>query len=194
MTESAMNIRIEKVNIEDAPELLSIYAPYVRDTAVSFECEVPSLTEFEERIRSISSVFPYIKAVSDGRIVGYAYATKFRMRKAYDRSVEVTVYVRSDYKQNGIGRLLYTELERILADIGILNMNAWIASAENEDERLTDSSRIFHKKMGFSVVGTFHNSGYKFGKWYDMTCMEKLIGEHKAEPEPVEFGCWEKFI
>ena len=77
-------MEILPVTAEDAKELLAIYAPYVRDTAVSFEYEVPSLTEFQQRILSISSALPYIKAVEKGEILGYAYAGKFKNRKAYD--------------------------------------------------------------------------------------------------------------
>lgn len=186
-----MDIRIEKATVKDASEILAIYAPYVTETAVTYECEVPTLTEFENRIRNISSLFPYIKAVSDGRIVGYAYATKFRERKAYERNVEVTVYVHRDFKRAGIGSLLYSELERILKEMGILNMNAWIASTAKADEHLNGDSIAFHNKFGFTEVGTFRNSGYKFGKWYDMTCMEKLIGEHNENPAEVRFGKWE---
>lgn len=185
-----MNIKIEKVTVEDADEILAIYAPYVTDTAITYECEVPSLSEFKNRIQNISSLFPYIKAISDGRIVGYAYATKFRERKAYERNVEVTVYVHRDFKRAGIGSLLYSELERILRDMGILNMNAWIASTTRDDEHLSGDSIAFHTKIGFSKVGTFRNSGYKFGKWYDMTCMEKLIGNHSENPAEVHFGNW----
>lgn len=92
-------INIEPVKIEDAEELLSIYAPYVRDTAVSFEYDVPSLSEFQNRIRNISSILPYIKAVEKNEILGYAYVNKFKSRKAYDWSVEVTIYVRKDSRR-----------------------------------------------------------------------------------------------
>ena len=90
---------VEKVDIGDAKKLLEIYAPYVEKTAISFEYEVPSVEEFEERIRNISSKFPYIKVVEDGEILGYAYATSFKGRRAYDWSVETTVYVREDVKR-----------------------------------------------------------------------------------------------
>lgn len=103
-------MEIMPVKMEDAEELLSIYAPYVRDTAISFEYEVPSLSEFQDRIRKISSAFPYIKAVEAGEILEYAYASKFKNRKAYDWSVEVTVYVRKDSRRSGVGKLLYHAL------------------------------------------------------------------------------------
>ena len=181
---------IEKVTIEDAEELLAVYEPYVRDTAVSFEYVVPSVEEFADRILQISAKYPYIKAVEDGKILGYAYANTFKGRKAYDWSVETTVYVRMDEKRNGIGRRLYECLEQSLRKMGVLNMNACIASAKVVDEFLTNDSMYFHSRMGFTEVGRFHNSGYKFGRWYDMIWMEKLIGSHDAYPGEVCFGEW----
>ncbi|MGN0641880.1 MAG: GNAT family N-acetyltransferase [Huintestinicola sp.] len=183
-------MKIERVNMSDAEELLSIYAPYVSDTAVSFEYEVPSLSEFQERIHNISSLFPYIKATENNTIFGYAYASSFKFRKAYDWSVEVTVYVRNDSKRSGIGSALYCVLENSLKDMGVLNMNACIAIPKGEDKYLNNDSFNFHRKMGFVTVGTFHDSGYKFNRWYDMIWMEKMIGEHKECQGPVKFGEW----
>lgn len=183
-------MKIERVSVEDAEELLSIYAPYVRDTAISFEYEVPSLSEFQNRIQSISSDLPYIKAVEEDKILGYAYAGRFKNRKAYDWSVEVTVYVRKDSRRSGVGKLLYLALEDSLKRIGVLNMNACIAVPRENDEHLNCDSYYFHKKMGFSLVGTFHNSGYKFNTWYDMIWMEKLIGKHQKAQENVRYGEW----
>lgn len=183
-------MKIEKVNIEDAKELLEIYAPYVRETAISFEYDVPSLSEFQDRIRRISSYLPYIKAVEKNEILGYAYASKFKERKAYDWSVESTIYVRKDARRSGVGRLLYSTLEKSLKNMGILNMNACIAYARENDEHLNNDSYYFHEKMGFHLVGTFHNSGYKFHTWYDMIWMEKMIGNHTKDQKNVTYGNW----
>lgn len=185
-----MGMNIERVGIEDAEELLAIYAPYVRDTAVSFEYDVPSPADFRERIQNISGLLPYIKAVREGEILGYAYAAKFKNRRAYDWSVEVTIYVKKEVRRLGAGRLLYDALENSLRQIGILNMNACIAVPGEEDEHLSMDSYNFHKKMGFSLVGTFHNSGYKFDTWYDMIWMEKIIGEHGRGQGNVRYGEW----
>jgi phosphinothricin acetyltransferase len=81
-------------------------------------------------------------------------------------------------RQRGVGRALYEALEKELIDIGILNMNACIAYISAPDRYLNNDSMYFHREMGFELVGTFHKCGYKFGKWYDMIWMEKLIGEH----------------
>jgi len=181
-------MRIEKVTIEDAAELLSIYEPYVRNTAITFEYDVPALEEFRSRIANILSKYPYIKAVEDGEIVGYAYANAFKDRKAYDWAVETTIYVKQGRHRRGIGKSLYSQLEKSLKSMGILNMNACIAVPVKEDTHLTDVSYHFHKKMGFALVGRFHNIGYKFNTWYDMVWMEKMIGEHRIFPSEVQFG------
>ena len=182
---------IEKVTIEDAEKLLEIYTPYVKDTAVSFEIVPPSTEEFRERIKTISAKFPYIKAVENGEILGYAYAGTFRTRAAYNRNVETTIYLRKDARRKGIGRALYTALEDSLRKMGILNLNACITSPRGEDPYLTADSIKFHEKMGYSLVGVFHDSGYKFNRWYDMLWMEKMLGEHTENPKEVTFGKWD---
>lgn len=182
-------MKIEMVSPTDAAELLEIYAPYVKETAISFEYDVPSVEEFKDRIENISAKYPYIKALDDeNKIIGYAYAGSFKTRKAYDWSVETTVYVRKDCRRGGVGRKLYQALEGMLKEMGILNMNACIAVPKKDDLHLTKDSLLFHEKMGFSIVGTFHNCGYKFHTWYDMVWMEKMIGEHVENQPVVKFG------
>jgi phosphinothricin acetyltransferase len=183
-------MEIEQVTEKDAEGLRDIYDFYVRNTAVSFEYDTPSLEKFSERIRRISGRYPYIKAVDNGEIIGYAYADVFKSREAYDWSVESTIYVKAEYRHAGVGRLLYEALERSLTDMGILNMNACIAYALEEDEYLNNDSMHFHQKMGFNLVGTFHKCGYKFGRWYDMIWMEKIIGQHSSVQANVKFGDW----
>lgn len=92
-------------------------------------------------------ILPYIKAVEAGEILGYAYAGNFKNRKAYDWSVEVTVYVREDSRRAGIGRQLYHALEASLKRIGILNMNACIALPKEDDNHLSNDSYIFMKNL-----------------------------------------------
>ncbi|MCF0131736.1 MAG: N-acetyltransferase family protein [Pseudobutyrivibrio sp.] len=182
-------MRIEKVQVEDAAKLLEIYGYYVANTAISFEYEIPTLEEFQNRIKTISEKYPYIMAVDeDGTILGYAYATAFKGRRAYDWSVESTIYIRKESRRLGLGRILYTTLEQQLTDMGILNMNACIALPKGEDPHLTDDSIRFHKNLGFIEVGVFHDSGFKFNTWYDMIWMEKMLGSHSDEPQPVSFG------
>ena len=167
----------------DAGRLLEIYAYYVENTAVTFEYDVPSAEEFRGRIENTLKKYPYLCAEKDGRVIGYAYAGPFQMRAAYQWSAETTVYVDRDAKRQGIGKRLYTELEAALRAMGILNMYACIASTRKEDEYLTCDSAVFHENMGFILCGTFRSCGCKFGRWYDMIWMEKMIGEHTERPE-----------
>ena len=165
---------------EDAGRLLEIYGYYVRDTAVTFEYDVPSLTEFKDRIAATLEKYPYLVLEEDGIILGYAYAGVFKDRAAYSRSCETTVYVERGSRGGGRGRALYEALEQALRERGILNMYACIGDPVEEDEYLTRDSERFHQRMGFSKVGTFHRCGFKFGRWYNMIWMEKIIGEHSG--------------
>ncbi len=182
-------IIIRKASPDDAEELLGIYAPYVKQTAISFEYEVPSVEEFRGRISNTLKRYPYFVAECDGNIVGYTYAGAFQSRAAYDWSVETTVYIKQEERRKGIGRKLYAALEKALKRQGISNMNACIAVPEGKDEHLTKDSPAFHEQMGFQMVGTFHKCGYKFNNWYDMVWMEKMIGEHVSnQPHVIPFG------
>lgn len=96
---------------QDAEALLQIYAPYVKNTAITFEYDVPSVEEFAGRISKVLQKYPYLVAEVNGEPVGYAYAGPFKERAAYDWAVETTVYVRENMKKSGIGRALYTALE-----------------------------------------------------------------------------------
>ncbi len=184
------NITIRRVTENDAEALLEIYAPYVISTAISFETKAPSSEEFRNRIKTISERYPYIAAEENGKIVGYAYAGPFKTRRAYDWSVETTIYIKESEKGKGIGRKLYEALEEALKSMGIINMNACIAFPQGEDEHLTKDSPKFHEVLGFELVGRFHSCAYKFGKWYDMIWMEKAIGQHSEVPDNVAFGSW----
>ncbi len=181
------NIIIRAVSPTDAKDLSEIYAYYVEKTAVTFEYDSPSPAEFEKRIESITARYPYIVAEVDGVILGYAYAGVFKDRAAYDHCVEVTVYLAPDARGRGIGKALYAELEKLLGEMGILNLYACIAVTDTEDEYLTNQSERFHAVLGYREVGRFRLSGRKFDHWYDMIWMEKFIGKHGDNPAPVNF-------
>lgn len=169
-------IEIRDVTCDDAERLLEIYSYYVRNTAVSFEYDLPSPEEFKERISRITKKYPYICLLSDGKIMGYAYAGIFHEREAYKHSVELCVYVDLEERRSGFGRALYRALEEKLKERGIKNLYACIAVPQkDEDEYLTFDSVKFHTKMGFETVGHFHKCGTKFNRWYDMVYMEKII-------------------
>ncbi|MBR0596431.1 GNAT family N-acetyltransferase [Sinanaerobacter chloroacetimidivorans] len=176
------NINIRFAKPEDVAALVDIYRPYVLDTAITFEYEVPSTEEFWRRMNAIQRKYPYIVAECCGEIVGYAYVGSFVGRAAYDWSVETTIYLKQDKRKQGVGRKLYEAMECILKEMHIINLNACIGYPETDDEYLTKNSVEFHRHIGYSLVGEFHKCGYKFGRWYNMVWMEKMIGSHPEKP------------
>ena len=181
-----MEVLIRTACPEDAGALLNIYAYYVRETAVTFEYEVPSLEEFRGRMERTLSRYPYLVAMQEDRILGYACAGPIKERDAYDWSVETTIYLDRDARRAGIGSLLLDELEHLLKRQGILNVYACIGIPREEgDPYLTFDSMRFHEKKGYHLAGTFRSCGSKFGRWYDMIWMEKTLGDHKGQPAPL---------
>ena len=157
-------IKIRPATEADAAEILNIYAPYITDTAITFEYDVPTLEE----------------------IIGYAYAGAFYGRAAYDWSAETTIYVKKGCRHSGVGKLLYQALETALKAQNIINLYACIGYPEEDDEYLTKNSKQFHEHLGYRLIGEFRKCGYKFGRWYHMVWMEKMIGEHPEKPEQVK--------
>ncbi len=173
------NIVIRSATVKDAEVLLNIYAYYVENTAITFEYDVPTLEEFEQRILNTLKKYPYLVIEKEGQIMGYAYAGPFKERSAYDWSAELSIYLAKDAVRCGLGRMLYEALEVEMKKRGYLNLYACIGYPIEEDEYLTKNSAEFHAHLGYQLVGEFHKCGYKFGRWYNMIWMEKLIGEHK---------------
>lgn len=173
-------IVIRSASVNDAEALLNIYAYYVENTAITFEYEVPTVEEFQQRIANTLKKYPHLVVEKEGKILGYAYAGVFKNRSAYDWSAEVTIYLSHDVTKCGIGRKLYEALETEMKKRGFLNLYACIGYPIEEDEYLTKNSAEFHAHLGYQTVGEFHKCGYKFGRWYNMIWMEKLIGEHKV--------------
>jgi len=179
------SVTVRMATKADAKEILEIYAPYVKDTAISFEYEVPSVEEFAERMNNVLKKYPYLVAIDNNKIIGCAYASSFKDRAAYDWAVETTLYLSQDYRGKGVGKKLYLSLGEILKRQNILNLNACISYTATENKYLTNDSTYFHERLGYKKVAHFTKCGYKFGNWYDMTWMEKIIGEHSANPKPV---------
>lgn len=179
-----MNIRCARK--EDAARLLEIYAPYVEKTAITFEYDVPTAEEFVARMERVMEKYPYLVAERDGEILGYAYAASFHLRAAYGWCAETSIYVDMGRRGGGIGGALYQKLEEALAAQGILNLNACIGFADPEDEYLKNDSVSFHAHFGYVMVGRFHRCGWKFGRWYDMVWMEKMLGKHGTQIQPVK--------
>ena len=181
------DISIRFAKSEDAKELLKIYAYYVTDTAISFETEVPSEEEFKLRIEEVLKSYPFIVACKDDEILGYAYLHSFVGRKAYELSAETTIYLNPDKKKMGIGKKLYSVLEDIAKEQNITNLYSCIGYVDKEDEYLNNNSVQFHEHIGYRMVGKFENCGHKFGRWYHMVWMEKIIGKHGEIKEFIKF-------
>lgn len=170
-----MNIRA--ATPADAPQLLHIYAPYVKNTSITFEYEVPTVETFAERIRHTLKKYPYLAAEIDNVLAGYAYASAFKERDAYEWSVETSIYIREDMSHKGIGKALYTALEELLAKQHICNLCACIAYPN-------PVSIAFHESFGYKTVAHFHASGFKQDAWSDMIWMEKELCPHTIPPKP----------
>lgn len=170
-----MNIIIRPATPADAESILAIYAPYILHTAITYETTVPTLEAFRERIVRVLTKYPYLVAENGGFIVGFAYVSVFKDRRAYDCSAETSIYIARDAHGQGIGRRLYTELEARVKPLGITNLYACIAYTEHEDEYLTNDSVRFHEHLGYTLCGTFRGCAVKFGRRYDMVWMEKHL-------------------
>ncbi|MEA5143582.1 MAG: N-acetyltransferase family protein [Oscillibacter sp.] len=176
----AASITIRTAAEADAPRLLEIYAPYVRKTAITFEYELPTEEEFAARIRRVLKRYPYLVAENEGQILGYAYASAFHTRAAYDWAVESSIYMDKKKKRMGLGRRLYEKLKECLLAQGVLNVNASIAYLEQPDEYLTADSVAFHTRLGCRAAGQLHFCGYKFGRWYHTVFYGKAFGPPSA--------------
>lgn len=174
-------VTVRNAVLDDAERILEIYDYYVRNTAISFEYETPTLAEFQERMKNTMKKYPYLVVLKDGQIAGYAYAGAFVGRAAYAWSCELTIYLDYNVRKCGLGRRIYEALENELRKMGILNLYACIGYPEKEDEYLTTNSADFHRHLGFEKVGEFHNCGYKFNRWYHMIWMEKVIGTYEEK-------------
>lgn len=177
-------MKIRVATEEDAESIQRIYAPYVENTAVTFEYDVPSVDEFRRRIANTLKEYPYLVAVEQERMVGYAYASSFHARAAYKHTAEVSIYLDEKWHKKGIGRQLYQELENRLMRQNVFVLYACVTTTErSDDENLTDASICFHKKMGYTIVGKHNLCGYKFNQWYSVVWMEKLIAEREDRPK-----------
>lgn len=182
-------LRITVATSADAADIAAIYAPYVQDTAITFEYEAPSAQEMAERIERITATHPWLVARDAvGSVLGYAYASPYYGRAAYAWCVETSIYVDRSVRGRGVDSALYQELERALSAQDILNLYACIATTNVPDAHLDNGSVAFHERRGYHEIGRFPNCGYKFGRWYDTVWMERDLGEHTlGQPSVLPF-------
>ena len=161
----------------DAAACLAVYAQYI-DTSITFETVLPSEAEFSGRIRSYGAVYPWLIAEEDGHVLAYAYAHRAQERAAYGWNAELSVYVSRDAAGRGLGTMLYTVLLALLQKQGVRTAYGVVTMPN-------DASSALHQKLGFRTLGTYHNTGYKNGRWRDVVWFEKPIGSFTDEPQPL---------
>lgn len=147
---------------DDAAACLAIYRPWVEESTVSFETELPSVEAFTERMAALLERWPWLVAEREGAVVGYAYGSPHRQRAAYRFSVEVSAYIDRDHHRQGLAGRLYRALFAVLRAQGVVNAYAGVTLPNPASER-------FHAAMGFEPVGTYRHVGFKNGGWHDVT-------------------------
>ncbi|MEG1687406.1 MAG: N-acetyltransferase family protein [Angelakisella sp.] len=162
----------------DAAGVAALYAPYVQDTAISFEYTPPDEAAMRRRIASTLETYPFLVWDEPDGIKGYAYASRFGVRAAYDWVAELSIYLRPELRGTGVAEALYRALMRLLREQGVWRVYAIITDA-------TPASRRFHEKLGFQVYGQFPASGYKLGSWHDVLHMELALREGSGAPAPL---------
>jgi L-amino acid N-acyltransferase YncA len=177
-------IRIAKV--DDAAEIADIYRPYVEKTAITFEEDAPGATQTAAKIERIASEFPFIvyEAEEEGsrRVLGYAYATRYRERAAYRWSLEDSVYLREGFSGRGIGRRLLSTLVELLRELGYVKIYAVIAPPN-------PASVALHEALGFIPLCRFADTAFKHGQWQAIDWMELSLRDIPARPEePIPFN------
>ncbi len=171
---------IRSVERSDAPALRNIYAPFVSESATSFEIEPPDAAAMERRIQELREQFPWLVYEIGGDVLGYAYASPHRAaRKAYQWCVEVSIYIHERARRRGIGRALYGSLFDLLRRQGYVNAYAGITLPNPGSLRL-------HESMGFAPIGVYPRIGYKFGTWHDVIWLQLHLQEADVPvPEPL---------
>jgi phosphinothricin acetyltransferase len=161
----------------DAAACAAIYAPYVRDTAITFEWDPPSVEEMAARIAAARDTHAWLVAEEDGQVFGYAYGGPFKARAAYRWSCEVSVYIERGRHRTGGGRALYEALFTSLSDRGYTTACAGMTLPN-------DASEGLHKALGFEPVGTYRRIGWKHNTWHDVSWTQRPLKPPDTPPQP----------
>ena len=170
-------ILIRVATKQDAKPMLEIYSPYVLNSACTFETELPSPDQFQQRIANTLVNHPWLVCLGEDRIAGYAYASKHREREAYQWTCECSVYVHDDFKGKGIGKKLYSALFKILQLQGFRNVYAGITQPNQPSEKL-------HASCGFELFAVYENIGYKLEKWHNVGWWKLQLNGYVLKPPP----------
>ncbi|MEE3066967.1 MAG: GNAT family N-acetyltransferase [Actinomycetota bacterium] len=174
-------MRVRRATAADAAACADIYRPYVLDTAITFETDVPAAAEMAERIVKALAMHEWLVLEAEGNVVGYAYAQQFNPRAAYRWAVETSIYLAQDGRRAGGGRLLYTELLHRLAERGFRQAFAGIAQPN-------EASNALHSAFGFAPAGYYRRVGWKLDAWHDVEWWQlDLLGPdaEAAPPRPI---------
>lgn len=170
---------VRQATVQDVSRILEIYAPYVKNTAISFEYTVPTPEEFTRRFLGITAQFPWLVWEENGTVLGYAYGSAPFERAAYQWSAEASIYLCPEACGKGIGKKLYTALEKLLQNQGYRKIYAIITTAN-------EPSIAFHEAVGYRHTATMPDCGYKLGSWYGTVWMEKDLNTWDTPPhEPI---------
>jgi L-amino acid N-acyltransferase YncA len=161
-----MTRTVRDATLDDAAACAAIYAPYVRDTAITFEVEPPDAAEFARRIAAVTARYAWLVLEDDGRVTGYAYGGPFKERAAYRFACEVSVYLEHGLRRSGGGRALYSALLARLTERGYRTAAAGMALPN-------DASAGLHEALGFVPVGTLRRVGWKHGRWHDVAWAQR---------------------
>jgi L-amino acid N-acyltransferase YncA len=173
--------RIRAATAQDGQAIAAIYAPYVQDTAISFEEIPPASDQMSERVRIISATHPFLVLEEADAVIAYAYASRHAERAAYRWSVDVAVYVHLGVHRRGIGRALYIRLLGILEHQGFHSAYAGIT-------RPNDNSVGLHEAMGFEPIATYQEVGFKFGRWWDVGWWRRSLRGGLPDGEPIPYA------
>lgn len=175
-------VHLRLATTSDAAALLEIYAPFVSATSITFETTIPGNEAFASRISHYLDFCPWLVCEVAGKVAGYAYASRYREREAYQWSVECSVYIHPSYLRNGLASTLYTALFAILQRQGFRNVYA-VINLPN------DRSVALHERMGFRHFATYEQVGYKLGQWKNVGWWRLVLNDFDAVPDaPVPFN------
>lgn len=171
-----MSAVIRLASAADAADILQIYRPIVQNTHISFEQTAPTVREIADRIDKTLRQYPWLAGEVNGRLAGYAYASAFRARAAYQWTAETTVYIHADFQRRGVSRALYTSLLAILREQGYCSALGVIALPNEASIRA-------HESLGFRKVGVIRNVGHKAGAWRDTGWWQLELRQAPDKPQ-----------